>query len=38
MSAYMRWAVGYVLSYSAVDVVVPAGLRMPRWGWDGLES
>lgn len=38
MSAYMRWAVGNVLSYSAVDAVVPAGLRMPRWGWDGLES
>jgi hemoglobin len=38
MSAYMRWAVANVLSYSPEDAVVPSGLRMPRWGWDGLES
>jgi hemoglobin len=38
MTGYMRWAVDTVLSYSPVDAVVPAGLPMPRWGWDGLES
>jgi hemoglobin len=38
MSAYMRWAVNNVLSYSAVDAVVAPALPMPRWGWDGLES
>ena len=38
MSAYTRWAVDNVLSYSPVDAVVPVGLRMPRWGWNGLES
>ena len=38
MSAYMRWAVDNVLSYSAVDAVVPVGLDMPRWGWDGVEG
>jgi len=21
-----------------MDAVVPAGARMPRWGWDGLQS
>jgi hemoglobin len=36
MQAYMRWAVDNVMSYSAVDTVVPAGLPMPRWDWDGL--
>jgi hemoglobin len=38
MAAYMRWAVDNVLVYSPVDAVVPAGARMPRWGWDGLQS
>ena len=32
------WAVDDVLAYSPVDAVVPAGLPMPRWGWDGLEA
>ena len=36
VQAYMRWAVDNVMSYSAVDTVVPAGLPMPRWDWDGL--
>jgi len=24
--------------YSPVGAVVPAGVRMPRWGWEGLQS
>jgi hemoglobin len=38
LQAYMRWAVDNVMAYSAVDTVVPAGLAMPRWGWDGLQT
>jgi len=38
MAAYMHWAVDNVLVYSPVDAVVPAGARMPRWGWEGLQS
>jgi hemoglobin len=38
MHAYMRWAVDNVMGYAAVDAVVPDGLPMPRWGWDGLEK
>jgi hemoglobin len=34
----MEWAVGEVLSYGADAADVPAGLAMPRWSWDGLES
>ncbi len=38
LRAYMRWAVGDVLSYSAADAVVAPGAAMPRWGWDGLQT
>jgi hemoglobin len=38
MHAYMRWAVDDVLVVSPVDAVVPGGVAMPRWGWDGLEG
>ena len=38
LRAYMEWAVGDVLVYSAPDSVVPDGLRVPRWSWGGLES
>ena len=38
MKAYMRWAVDNVMAYSAVDTVVPTGLPMPRWTWDGLTT
>jgi hemoglobin len=38
MRAYMRWAVENVMSYSPEDAVVPAGLRMPRWDWGGLQA
>jgi hemoglobin len=38
LHAYMCWAVGDVLTYSAADAVVPAGEAMPHWGWDGLQT
>jgi len=38
LRAYMRWAVDNVLAYGPVDAVVPAGLPVPHWGLDGLES
>jgi len=37
LRAYMEWAVADVLAYSAEGSVVPAGLPMPHWSWDGLE-
>jgi len=38
LNRYMRWAVDVVLSYGPPDAAVPAGLPMPRWTWDGLQS
>jgi hemoglobin len=38
LRAYMEWAVDDVLAYSAEGSVVPAGVPMPRWTWDGLEA
>jgi hemoglobin len=38
LRAYMQWAVQEVLSYSLHDAVVPTGLAMPRWSWDGLQT
>jgi hemoglobin len=38
MQAYMRWAVDNVMAYSAVDTVVPSGVAMPRWDWNGLKT
>jgi hemoglobin len=35
---YMEWAVADVLTYSAPDTVVPAGIAMPHWSWDGLQA
>jgi hemoglobin len=37
LRAYMQWAVADVLTYSAADAVVPGGLPMPQWSWDGLR-
>ena len=37
LRAYMEWAVGEVLAYSPPGARVAAGLRVPRWGWTGLE-
>jgi hemoglobin len=38
LRAYMEWAVAEVLSYPSADAVVPAGLDMPHWSWDGLQD
>jgi hemoglobin len=37
LRAYMEWAVKDVLAFSAVDSVIPAGLPMPHWSWNGLQ-
>lgn len=36
LGAYMTWAVSEVLEFEAPDALVPEGLRLPRWSWDGL--
>jgi hemoglobin len=38
LRAYMEWAVADVLAFSPRDAVVPEGLPIPRWSWDGLVS
>lgn len=38
MNAYMRWAVDRVLAHPDDPALVPSGLGMPRWDWDGLVS
>jgi hemoglobin len=38
LRAYMEWAVDDVLAYSAEDALVPSGLPMPHWSWDGLDE
>jgi len=38
LRAYMEWAVGDVLAYSSEGSVVPGGLPMPRWSWEGLAA
>jgi hemoglobin len=35
---YMEWAVGEMQQYNPKGSVVPPGLAIPRWSWDGLES
>jgi hemoglobin len=37
LAAYMRWATDDVLAYSPADAVVPPGLTVPHWDWDGLR-
>jgi hemoglobin len=34
----MEWGVAEVLSYPDPSAMVPAGLSMPRWSWDGLVT
>ncbi len=36
LSAYMEWAVAQVMLISPQGSVVPEGLPMPHWSWDGL--
>ncbi len=38
LRAYMEWAVDEILAYPDHDTVVPEGLSMPRWSWDGVQS
>jgi hemoglobin len=38
LRAYMQWAIDDVLAYSAHDAVVPAGVPLPHWSWDGLQQ
>jgi hemoglobin len=34
---YIDWAVAEVMAVSPPGSVVPAGLPVPRWSWDGLQ-
>jgi hemoglobin len=36
LRAYMEWAVKDVDLYNLSGSIVPTGLAMPRWSWDGL--
>jgi len=38
LRAYMEWAVTDVLVYSPTDAVVPGGVPMPHWTWDGPRT
>ncbi len=38
LRAYMEWAVAEVMKSSPHGSVVPPGLPMPHWSWDGLQS
>ena len=38
LRAYMEWAVREVISYSPRGSVVPRGVPVPHWSWDGLEA
>ncbi len=35
LGAYIEWAVTQVLAYPGREDVVPAGLAMPHWTWQG---
>jgi hemoglobin len=37
LRAYMEWAVGEVMKLAPQGSVVPPGLPMPHWSWDGLQ-
>ena len=37
LRAYMEWAVADVLAYSAEGSVVPPGIPLPRWSWEGRK-
>ena len=38
LRAYMAWATVDVMAYAPEDSVVPDGMAVPRWGWDGLVA
>jgi hemoglobin len=35
--AYMEWSVGIFNRYQPKDSVIPEGLAIPHWSWDGLH-
>jgi hemoglobin len=38
LRSYMEWAVSDVMTYNPKNAVVPPGLPVPRWSWDGLQA
>jgi hemoglobin len=38
LEAYMTWATADVMAYSPPGTVIPSGLTVPRWDWDGLRA
>jgi hemoglobin len=36
LRAYMEWAVVEINAHPEQDAVIPDGLAMPHWSWDGL--
>jgi len=38
LRASMEWAVRDVLAYAPAGSVVPTGMTVPRWSWDGLQT
>jgi hemoglobin len=38
LRGYIDWAVGAVALSHPHDTDIPAGLPLPRWSWDGLQS
>jgi len=32
------WAASEVNSYSPMGSVVPTGMKVPRWSWEGLDA
>jgi hemoglobin len=38
LTAYMTWATRDVLAFAPPDAVIPVGLTVPRWDFDGLRS
>jgi hemoglobin len=37
LCSYMEWATNDVQTYSPSDSIVPIGMKVPRWTWDGLQ-
>ena len=38
LRAYMEWAVVEINAHPETNAVIPAGLAMPHWSWDGLQA
>ena len=38
LRAYMEWAVAETSRFPDRDSEIPAGLPVPRWGWEGLQA